>query len=83
MLDYYGPKIERSDVLPRLGLSPREYFVVSAHVDSETNLSDLLDSLNAIIQTYDKPVIVSTHLRTRKRREARRAFTSISNFSSR
>jgi UDP-N-acetylglucosamine 2-epimerase len=71
VLDHYMPKIQTSDVLQRMQLEQGRYFIISAHreenVDSEDNLRDLLDTLNALAETYDLPVIVSTHPRTRKR----------------
>ena len=66
--------IKASDVLDRLELEHQKFFIVSTHreenVDSERNFNNLLDSLNAIAEKYDMPVIVSTHPRTRKKLEA-------------
>ncbi|RZU46849.1 UDP-N-acetylglucosamine 2-epimerase (non-hydrolysing) [Fluviicoccus keumensis] len=73
VLEYYGPKIDASNILERLGLTHGKYFIVSTHreenVDSPQNLGDLLDTLNALAESYGIPVIVSTHPRTRKRLE--------------
>ena len=73
VLEHYGPQIDTSDVLERLQIEPERYFVVSAHreenVDSETNFEHFLGSLKAISEKYKKPIIVSTHPRTRKKIE--------------
>jgi UDP-N-acetylglucosamine 2-epimerase (non-hydrolysing) len=73
VLDYYLPRIRQSDVLDRLKLAPRQYFVVSAHreenVDSPALLASLLDALNGLVEQYGFPVIVSTHPRTLKQLE--------------
>ena len=71
VLGYYAPKIAQSDVLRKLSLEARGYFLVSAHreenVDDERNFDSLLASLAAVAKRYRKRVIVSTHPRTRKR----------------
>lgn len=74
VLDHYRSRIEASDVLKRLGLSDRGYFIVSLHreenVDSAARLASLVEALNRITERHDMPVIVSTHPRTRKRLDA-------------
>ncbi|NHQ93279.1 non-hydrolyzing UDP-N-acetylglucosamine 2-epimerase [Janthinobacterium lividum] len=71
VLDFYMPKIERSDVLARQQLTKNKFFLVSAHreenVDSPNALRDLLRTLEALAAKYDFPVLVSTHPRTMKR----------------
>ena len=74
VLDYYMPKIQTSAILELMGLASGQYFVVSAHreenVDTPENLTDMLETLNALAAQYKLPVIVSTHPRTQKRLDA-------------
>ncbi|HEX7159501.1 MAG TPA: UDP-N-acetylglucosamine 2-epimerase (non-hydrolyzing) [Edaphobacter sp.] len=87
VLTHYRQQIEASDVLSRLGLKPNEYFLVSAHreenVDSPARLGALLNCLMAVREQWDRPIIVSTHPRTRMRLEALDAEADLSgiNFS--
>lgn len=74
VLAHYAHRIEGSDVLGRLGLAPRGYFVVSAHreenVDAPDRLRQLFDIVNTLAERFALPVVVSTHPRTRSRIEA-------------
>lgn len=73
VLLFHQGNIERSNVLEKENLKKGGYFIVSTHreenVDSEINFGNLLNSLNAITNRYQKKVIVSTHPRTRKKLE--------------
>ncbi|MDD3288183.1 MAG: UDP-N-acetylglucosamine 2-epimerase (non-hydrolyzing) [Alphaproteobacteria bacterium] len=74
VLEHYKVKIAYSQILKQLNLRSRDYFLVSAHreenVDDPENLKMLLNTLEALVKTYDKTVIVSTHPRTQKQLES-------------
>jgi UDP-N-acetylglucosamine 2-epimerase (non-hydrolysing) len=71
VLEHHRAGIESSDVLNRLGLEPKRYFVVSAHreenVDSPERLGKLMNVLTTVASRYEEPIVVSTHPRTRQR----------------
>ena len=73
ILLYYKDKIQSSDVLRKLKIKKGEYFIVSSHreenVDYKENLTSFIESLNEVVKTYNLPIIVSTHPRTRQRIE--------------
>lgn len=74
VLNHYMSQINASDILERLNLNQEQYFVVSLHreenVDFPKQLDKLTVTLNTIAETYDLPLIVSTHPRTRNRIKA-------------
>lgn len=74
VLDHYKGGIRKSQVLKRLGLKAKKYFIVSAHreenVDDVRPLKMILAALDAIAREYGFPVVVSTHPRTQKRLNA-------------
>ena len=66
----HADKIEKSDVLERLGLEKGKYILLSAHreenIDIEENFMALMNSVNAVAKKYRMPVIYSTHPRSAK-----------------
>ena len=71
VLSYYINGIKSSDVLDRLKLTKENFFLVSAHreenIDSDINFNKFISVLNSISETYNMPVIVSSHPRTQKK----------------
>lgn len=73
VLNHYMPQIQASDILKKEGIEQDKFFIVSTHreenVDTRENLKDLLETLRLLAETYQYPIIVSTHPRTKKRLE--------------
>jgi len=74
VLDFYMPKIMKSEILSSIGAEAGKYFIASIHreenVDTPDSLRELLGSFEALAERYGFPVFVSTHPRTRKRLDA-------------
>ena len=63
-------KIDKSDVLTRLGLKEKGYMLLSAHreenIDNEDNFLSLMNAVNRVAETYQMPIIYSMHPRSKK-----------------
>ncbi len=63
-------KIKASEVLKTLGLEEGRYILLSAHreenIDQEKNFFALMEAVNNMAETYQMPIIYSTHPRSRK-----------------
>ncbi len=63
-------KIKASEVLKTLGLEEGRYILLSAHreenIDQEKNFFALMEAVNSMAETYQMPIIYSTHPRSRK-----------------
>ncbi|MBC8532364.1 non-hydrolyzing UDP-N-acetylglucosamine 2-epimerase [Gehongia tenuis] len=68
-------QILSSNVLERLSLQKDNYILLSAHreenIDTEANFFNLMNSVNALAEKYEMPVIYSTHPRSAKYIEKR------------
>jgi UDP-N-acetylglucosamine 2-epimerase (non-hydrolysing) len=71
VLEHFAPQVAASDILTRLGLAPKAYFLVTLHraenVDLPDRLRRLLDGLQTLAREHGKPAIVSVHPRTADR----------------
>jgi UDP-N-acetylglucosamine 2-epimerase (non-hydrolysing) len=71
VMRHLSPRIATSDVVERLGLSPRQYFLVTAHrsenVDNPVYLSQLFEAFAEIARRYGQPVIYPMHPRARSK----------------
>ncbi len=70
VLKKYEGNIKESNVLEKLDLEKDKYILVSAHreenIDNENNFFSLMNAINEIAETYQIPVIYSTHPRSQK-----------------
>jgi len=68
VIKHYGPQIQASEILAKLALSARGYFLVTMHraenVDLPERLAGLTSALAKIQGQHRLPVIISTHPRT-------------------
>lgn len=71
VIQHYDAQIQQADVLERLGLESRKYFLVTMHraenVDVENRLYDLTTALGCLQEEYNVPVVVSVHPHTGQR----------------
>lgn len=62
-------KIRDSDILERLGLVSKEYFLLSVHreenVNNDKNFEDIVECIRMIEHSYHKKILISLHPRTR------------------
>jgi UDP-N-acetylglucosamine 2-epimerase (non-hydrolysing) len=74
VLRHYEADIEASTVLDELGLVAGGYLLVSVHrqetVDDPAALRSVVGLLAALAETFGRPVMVTTHPRTRRRLDA-------------
>lgn len=71
ILDQFKEQIDKSEILGKLKIDSKKYFVVSSHreenLDVENNFEILVKSLNKVAEEYKMPIIFSTHPRTAKK----------------
>ena len=68
VLSTFEPEIEKSDVMCRMQVKPREYLLVTMHrsenVDDPRRLEQLLSALSVVAEKYKHPLLMSVHPRT-------------------
>jgi UDP-N-acetylglucosamine 2-epimerase len=73
VLSYYSEKIVSSEIVQKMDLTPRKYFVVSLHREENVDVPEKLHELGKIfdflVNNYAYPIVFSVHPRTRLRLE--------------
>jgi len=73
ILNHHKASIRESQILSSLRLTKSKYFVASFHreenVDEPRRLASIVKSLNGVAKTFELPIVLSVHPRTRKRLE--------------
>ena len=71
IISHHQTGIQQSEVLTTLKLKKDQYFVASFHreenVDEPIKLQQIVDSINSVATTFELPIVLSTHPRTKKR----------------
>ena len=69
VLEFYGSQIVASDILEKLNLKSKGYFLATFHraecVDIQEKLEEIIIGLKLIVGKYQLPIICSIHPRTR------------------
>jgi len=73
VLTAYSDKIDSSKIMDELGLTPKNYFLVTMHraenVDSKERLKDVVTALEMVSDKYKLPVVYSVHPRAKNKLE--------------
>ena len=76
VLKEHQEAVRQRDVLSQLGLAPKKYLLLSAHreenIDNEEHFLSLMESVNALAEKYQLPIIYSMHPRSKKFIEQRK-----------
>ena len=84
VLTYYKDKIQKSNILSKLNVKSKEYIVASIHreenLDIKNNFNSIIKSFDLISKYYKKPILFSTHPRTRKKLEELKIKTNFIQF---
>jgi UDP-N-acetylglucosamine 2-epimerase (non-hydrolysing) len=68
VLDGFAAQTDASDAMQKFAVSAREYFLVTLHraenVDREERLRKIFDGFTAVVEKYQKPMLISVHPRT-------------------